>query len=313
MIEKERDFVDQPNTTLVDSQPRLIVETRKYKDVIMPSPLEEAFDTEIQGRFHTALLEPVFERNRLRRISYPTVIEEDNLVVFQYTRYDLLLGPQKKVVDMLLSLNPSLEPYVQRFEKDKHEADEGNPWDSVENILRKEQKIINLLKQRIVCREGVIDLKKALSDPTYYTEGTPVIQWPESFEFVIFGADNNFKHSLHPTQIERFGKFEGKWADFYGELNINAHFQGGITGSSPEKEGLEIFLPRAYKQLAKSYAKQFLNYTDESMRNSGLDYGDVSFFGKEDLSLFLNTDLVYLPPSKMMEKLGNFISELTKT
>lgn len=70
MVEREdaQGIPVQPQST----ESQLIIETRKYADQFIPSPLEEAFDAEIQRRFKTALLEPsIDEYDRLVRLSYP--------------------------------------------------------------------------------------------------------------------------------------------------------------------------------------------------------------------------------------------------
>lgn len=260
------------------SEPQLIIETRKYTDLFIPSPLEEAFDAEIQRRFHTALLEPgVDEYGCLIRVSYPAAIG-DSLVAFQYTRYDLLKQEEEAVIKDLLPHNPSISKSLGNVEilGDVY----GENWlENIENVMVLEGKFIKAIRQRIVERDGAIDPRRAVSDSSYYTEGDEVEQWPESFKFAIFDRSNMFAYHVSPSQIERNGKLAGRRASIYGALSIPVYFRDEAHPFKEREVQLIVSFPQLDYETARAYLQAFEGKNPEDYKRGGLDVDDYSTFG----------------------------------
>ena len=310
MVERKSDSQGPPKQP-VNTDAQLIIETRRYIDLFTPSPLEEAFDAEMQRRFHTSLLEPAINNHDyLVRVSYP-VITGNSMVAFQYSRYDLLKDDEKKVARILLSHNPSIRNSLGDIEDLKH-AGQKEWLGKLENVMDQEKKVIEAVRQRIIERDGSFDPKKALNDPTYYTEGASIEQWPESFEFVIFDSANNFTHYVPPSPIERNGRLAGRRASIYGALSIPAYFRDEAHPLKEQEVHLIISYPQLDYETARAYLQAFEGGNPEDYKAGGLDVDDYDSFGlrpKIIVPLFVSRS-----PKNIQETIGgigNFVSGLT--
>lgn len=275
------------------SDNHLIVETRRYAEQFPPSALEEAFDAEIQRRFHTALFEPKLDEfNRLVRVSYP-VTAGDSLVAFQYSRRDLIQTNPYTVTKLLLPHNPILQGTLDEY-PETHDAD----------LLDYGENFIGALTKRIIERDGKLDSYRALSDPTYYTEGTPLTQWPESYEFVIFHPGNEIAQHVPPTQIKGQGRLAGKRASVYGRLKIPASFD---TYANEAK--LTVKYPQLYYETILGYTQSITEVNPDDYRYNTLDIDDFGEIPCKEFPLYISQD----PEGRgeTMRKIGAFVSKLT--
>lgn len=154
----------------------------------------------------------------------------------------------------------------------------------------------------------MFDPKRAVSDPTYYTEGASIDQWSESFEFAIFDAGNPFARHVLPTRIDDNGKLDGQRASVYGKLFIPLP-----SHNSPKQEAsLFIFYPKAYFEASRAYVKVFEEDDEEIYKAYGHDADDYAYFAN-DLRLEIPVFISRSPDGLKMtsEQIGAFISELT--
>ncbi len=291
--------------TMTERDNHLIVETRK-SDLFPLSPLEEAFDAEIQQRFQTALLGlGLDEYNRLVRVSYP-VAAGDSLVAFQYTRYDLLQADPYNVAKILLPHNPGLQNKLGEYPEMQDDIAGEDIHTTMRGEMDYEEDFIDALRKRIIERDGNLDSYRALSDPAYYTEGKPLTQWPESYEFVIFHPGNEIAQHVPPTQIERRGKLLGKRASIYGRLTVPASFD---EHNFPRYK-LAITYPQLYYETLRAYM-QMQNIDPNDYKDEILNIDDYNHLGEQphvEIPLHLSQ-----PNSKqeIVGKIGQIVSGLT--
>lgn len=269
---------------------RLIIETDKYSALFTPSPLETALDAQLQRKFYTALLEPtVNQYGHLVRVSYPIFVNE-GLVFFQYNRFDILKSHGLLVAAALKQQTMTPEE-IEKADPEAYEIE------MVEDAVR----------QRLLKRDGVIDSRRALNDPTYYVEGTRVTQWPELFQFAIFQRGNQFNEHIPYAHLGYYGRVKGRRPDIYATLRIAPAFEGVDYIYHVESENkLTIYHPKIYYDISRAFQEVYL---PDSIKQDGR-------FAADEINLFpLAEPLTHpvFPDQKSQEILmGRLISLVAK-
>lgn len=277
-----------------------------------PSPLESAFDTEISHRFVAPLGDPFVDRHgRAVRLSHPVSLR-NHVIAFQYTR-DNLLRDAEQATRVLLPLNPGL---VEKLGPKPEMVGHENPkyLNRFEEVMEYEGNIVSLLAGQVEKRDGKHDPNKALTDPSYYTEGTPVSQWPESFKFVLIDARTAALDLTRPAEIGPKGRYQynDARADIYGRLDIPANFVDLRTGIAHGELTLGVTYPRLERATTRAYIEAFTDSKPKDYQTDGMDVDDYSHFPhnpRTDISLFVMTD--HSDAKEVMNRVGTFVHKLT--
>lgn len=291
-------------------------EANRDRLIVVPSPLEAAFDIEIQRRFRTALDESLInEGGHIVRTSY-AVFVGNKLVAFQYTRFD----PLRTHLDYLLMAFKDANPSYISGPKDNQDVLDDEDLrnfvreldfrSGVDEKSEEGKMIIDAIQQRIEEQSGnEYNPTLALTDPSHYVEGARLEQWPEQFEFVIFGSDN--QHHAHVplgTRIGRYGILMGRAPDVWGVLNIGPRFEGMPSPfGHHDDDTLLIMHPSTHYETARAIRASFWS---EDLRSKIPDQGlqFLPFPSRDPFRISVHPDLY--PPEKIMGQIGAFVKEL---
>lgn len=281
----------------------------------LSSPLEAAFNFEIKDRFHTKLLAPqVNPHQRLVRVSRP-VAAGDRVVAFQYTRHDILTAYHHYLfnsrpedwIQLLLEHNPSVREVTGRaIEPDE---DAHDPSGSLLDVLDREYEIVDAIKNRVIQKNEALDPWKALTDPAYYTEGKPIKQWPESFEFAVFRREPS--KLPKPATIERRGRLHGVRAEVYGIFGVAPGSKPIGTGELQSRD-LIVYYPQLYYDTVKAFLQGMGQPNEDQIyKKEGLDVDDYNH-GLEQPSFKMGLGMLQEPKStrEFMHGIGRFVAEL---
>lgn len=157
--------------------------------LITPTPLERELLQELYQRFGVRFERHVLMQRGLVRTSTPVAIGAYT-GVFQHERFNPLRGSFIDLIGMMrymTYLNPILHQEISRDQQRRRDTVDGKQ-DSYYDFKEFDEgeRFLQAIEERAEKKSGGYDPVQALSDPTYFTEGKPLIEWPGSFVFSLF-------------------------------------------------------------------------------------------------------------------------------
>lgn len=289
---------------------------------IAETPLEAAFDAELQKRLQTGLFPPFPNKyGHLIRVAPVTIAGEWSAVALQYTRLNLLTAERRSLIEAYRLSNPD-----KQYSTSESAKEHNDQWlEEIETVMEQEEEITKELSRGIPKRRAWNPISLALRTihPELYIEGMRVLRWPEKFEFSIFGPGNNLDHSqVPPPALGINGKLYGQRPDVYGSLRIAPllEVRGKIVGTDREEVALTIKHPRTYYETVKACAIAF-GHIDVGYAKAhpevpmigikGLDLGDMAWFTPSYQPLdYPVTSYLNHSPEELMQRMITVISEL---
>ncbi|MFH1535821.1 MAG: hypothetical protein ABIC96_01990 [Patescibacteria group bacterium] len=285
-----------------------------------PSPLEAAFDAEINKRFSASLKAPRLNKKYswLTRGSKNIVWQEDGVLAFQYTRFDSLKRSLAYVVEVYKHYHPVEDKLL---EEGKKEMTDLERIDQIDAQIDEEDRIATVIAKQLTKRHGRINRMRALTDPSYCLQEARISQWPEKFEFALFRpSDTFFQEFAHGSDVlGRHGRLNGQRPEFYGSLEIAPCFEGSTP---PIENGrlnqLVLEFPENFYRLLKASVVAFGHIDPEKAArvpvnqwlSGGIELDDVGWVGASYkppmYPLFPDIE----PPEKIMGQIGTLVEQL---
>lgn len=244
-----------------------------------PSPVEAAFSNEFSRRFKMSLGNPRLDsEGNAIRLSNTTVINGNSLSA--YYKRQLLSTDRGSDVTILKGLNPSFIKELGPKPMDWEKFDD----EDVKNFFTYEERFVAMLRKRILDRDGVIDERRALTDPFYFTEKEPIKQWSEAYGIAIDSRIRKDDFSeVHELMEARFpGRYSREDPEVYISFDLSLNFFNNFRrrhGSVSVE--LNVAFPRI-EYIAAVALKSSEMMNDSRATNSVIE-------GAEEFDVFANT------------------------
>lgn len=274
---------------------------------ITETPLEAAFDAELQKRLQICLFPPFPNKyGHLIRVAPVTIVGEWSAVALQYTRLNLLTAERCSLIEAYRLHNPDKQ-YSTPESVEEHNDRWLSALEEIETVMEQEEEITKELSRGIPKRRdewSPTSLALRTIHPELYIEGMKVLRWPEKFEFSIFGPGNNLDRSqVPPPALGINGKLYEQRPDVYGSLRIAPLLE--VKGKFVGAEREEI----AFGHIDVGYAKAHPEVPMIGIK--GLDLGDMAWYTPSHQPLdYPVTSYLDHSPEELMKRIVTVISEL---